>query len=264
MSDSKEFKPGQFCWWDLSTTNPSAARDFYTALFGWTPRDIPMGEGAVYTMLEKDGKQAAALSGMQPELAAQGVPSHWSSYIGVENADATVAKAKELNATVLAEPFDVMTEGRMAVLQDPTGAQICVWEPKNHKGAEHVGAPGGVVWNELATPNAPAAGEFYSNVFGYDLNVMPAGDMTEYTMLTIGESQMGGIMPMEGEMWAGIPAHWMPYFSVDNIESTVATASSNGGEVKVPPTPITGIGTFSVLKDPTGAVFSVIQMEQQG
>jgi predicted enzyme related to lactoylglutathione lyase len=258
MSDY--FKPGHFCWWDLSTNDPEKAKTFYSTLFGWTPRDIPVGENQTYTMLEKDGKQAAALSSMQPELAAAGVPPHWSSYIGVESVDQTVARARELNATVLAEPFDVMTEGRMAVLQDPTGAQICVWEPKNHRGAQHMYEPGGVVWNELATTDAPAAGEFYGNLFGYDVAEMPMEGMT-YRMLNKGEAQAGGIFPMEGEMWAGIPPHWMPYFAVENIQASAETASTAGGEVKVPPTPIPGIGTFAVVADPTGAVFSMIQME---
>jgi uncharacterized protein len=257
MSDNT-FTPGQFCWWDLSTTDPSKAKEFYANLFGWTPRDIPMGEGMVYTMLEKDGKQAAALSSMSPELVAQGVPPHWSSYIGVENVDSTVDKAKELNATVLAGPFDVMTEGRMAVLQDPTGAQICVWEPKDHKGAQYTSGPGSVVWNELATPDAPAAGEFYGNLFGYGVNPMPFGDTT-YTILNNGETQTAGIMPMEGEMWAGIPPHWMPYFGVDNAQATVDKATATGADVKVPPTPIPDIGTFAVIQDPTGAVFSILE-----
>lgn len=263
MSEST-FKAGEFCWWDLSTNDPSKAKDFYSKLFGWTARDIPVGEGMVYTMLEKDGKQAAALSGMQPEMAAMGVPPHWSSYIGVDDADAIVARAKALNATVLAEPFDVMNEGRMAVLQDPTGAQICVWQPKDHKGAQHKNAVGGVIWNELATPNAPAAGEFYSSLFGYQASTMPMGEMGTYTLLNQGETQAAGIMPMVGEQWTGIPPHWMPYFAVENVEDSVATASSLGAEIIVPPTPIPEIGTFSVVKDPTGAVFSVIQMVPMG
>lgn len=258
MSDTT-FTPGQFCWWDLSTTNPEKAKEFYSALFGWTPRDIPVGEGAVYTMLEKDGKQAAALSSMQPEMVAMGVPPHWSSYIGVEDVDSAVAKAKELKATVLAEPFDVMTEGRMAVLQDPTGAQICLWQPKNHKGAQHVNAVGGVIWNELATPDAPAAGEFYGSLFGYDVKPSPMGDFT-YTTLSKGDSQLAGIMPMEGEMWAGIPPHWMPYFAVDNAQASADSAKALGADIKVPPTVIPNIGTFSVIQDPTGAVFSIIEM----
>jgi predicted enzyme related to lactoylglutathione lyase len=147
----------------------------------------------------------------------------------------------------------------MAVLQDPTGAQICLWQPKNHQGAQHVNAVGGVIWNELATPDAPAAGEFYGSLFGYDVKPSPMGDFT-YTTLSKGDSQLAGIMPMEGEEWAGIPPHWMPYFAVENAEASADSAKALGAEIKVPPTVIPNIGTFSVIQDPTGAVFSIIEM----
>lgn len=254
------FTPGHFCWWELATTDTAGAKDFYAGLFGWTPRDIPMSETMVYTMLEKDGKQAAALYQIDAEMTAQGIPPHWGSYIGVENADETVAKAKSENATVLAEPVDVMNEGRMAVLQDPTGAQIRVWQPANHTGAHHVNEVGGVVWNELMTPDATAAGTFYGNVFGYDVNVMPFGEST-YTILKSGEVQAAGVMQMDGDMWTGIPPHWMAYFGVEDCAASANRAKELGGEIKVPPTPIPGIGTFSVIADPQGAVFSIITME---
>lgn len=252
------FTPGQFCWWDLSTTDPTKAKSFYSNLFGWTPRDVPVGDEMVYTMLEKDGMQAAALSSMQPEMAAQGVPSHWSSYIGVDDADATVARAKELHATVLAEPFDVMTEGRMAVLQDPTGAQVCIWEPKDHKGAQYRNGPGAVVWNELGTRDPKGAGDFYGSLFDYDVKEMPMGEST-YTILNKGETQTAGIMPMQGEGWEGVPPYWLPYFAVEKAQAAVDTASASGGTVIVPPTPIPDVGTFAVLQDPTGGVFAVLE-----
>ena len=260
MSEQADFKPGQFCWWDLGTTDTAGAKSFYSTVFNWTPRDVPMGNGASYTMLEKDGRQAAALYQMEPEKSAQGIPPHWTSYIGVESADDVVARARELNATVVAEPFDVMTEGRMAVIQDPTGAMVAVWEPKSHKGALHVNDIGGVCWNELMTPDAAAAGQFYGNLFGYDLNPMPFGEIT-YTILQKGETQAAGMLQMDGEMWAGIPPHWMPYFAVANAQQTVDTVTANGGRVSVPPTPIPGIGTFAVLADPQGAHFSILQGE---
>src|SRR5688500_8581463 len=106
MSENTNFKPGQFCWWELSTTDADSAKKFYSIVRGWTPNNQPMSKGMDYTMLEKNGKQAAALYQMDPNMQQQGIPPHWSSYIGVENADETARRAKELNATILAEPFD--------------------------------------------------------------------------------------------------------------------------------------------------------------
>jgi predicted enzyme related to lactoylglutathione lyase len=256
MSDT-QFTPGKFCWWDLGTTDAAGAKAFYSGLFGWTPRDVPMGEGgAMYTMFEVDGKQAAAAFPMDPSLGE--MPPHWQSYIGVESADAAAAKAKSLNGTILMEPFDVMTEGRMAVIQDPTGAVVSVWEPKNHKGAQHVDALGGVCWNELGTRDSAAAGEFYSKMFGYDVDVMPF-DGSTYTILKQGDAQRAGVMQMNGEQFAGIPPHWMPYFWVENAAASVETAKKLGASIKVPSTPIPGIGNFAVIQDPQGAVFSILE-----
>lgn len=254
---TQQFQPGQFCWWELATSDANAAKQFYTSLFGWTVRDIPLDGGNTYTMLEKDGKQVAAL------YQDKDRPTHWGSYIGVESADATVAKAKELNATVMMEPFDVMTEGRMAVLQDPTGAVFSVWEPKNHKGAAHVNDVGGVVWNELMTPDAGTANKFYGDLFGYGINTMPYGG-SDYTILSIGESQTAGVMEITSDMPPGMPPHWSAYFAVENTQSAADTAAKLGGNVMVPPTPIAGVGIFAVLSDPQGGVFSVLEPDMSG
>ena len=124
MGERTSHAPGTLSWTDLATSDPEAAKTFYSALFGWEHEDIPIpeeGGGGTYTMLSKDGKIAAALSASQG-----GMPPHWTSYVTVESADESAARAKELGATVMMEPFDVLDAGRMAVLQDPTGAVFCV------------------------------------------------------------------------------------------------------------------------------------------
>jgi predicted enzyme related to lactoylglutathione lyase len=95
----------------------AAAKKFYTSLFGWSINEFPMGDGATYTMLERNGKQAGALYQLGPEQ--KGVPSHWNSYVCVASADESAAKAKKLGGTVVMEPFDVMDQGRLANVQDP-------------------------------------------------------------------------------------------------------------------------------------------------
>ena len=113
--------PGLFCWTDLSTPDAAGAKTFYTSLFGWEFEELPMGEGASYTMLKKDGRNVGAL---YPD-SKPGIPPHWDLYISVPSADEAAAKAKSLGGMVIVEPFDVMEVGRMAVLQDPTGATFC-------------------------------------------------------------------------------------------------------------------------------------------
>src|SRR5438067_1905114 len=141
MSETVAHPPGTFCWWELGTTDADDAKKFYGNLFGWNPNDIPIGENVFYTMLELQGKSVGALYDIKDDQP--GMPAHWRSYVTVESADATAAKAKDLNGSVVVEPFDVMEHGRMAVLQDPTGAMIAAWEPKAHNGAGYVNDVGG-------------------------------------------------------------------------------------------------------------------------
>jgi uncharacterized protein len=166
MQEAPEYKPGTFCWVELGTTDNAAAKTFYTQLFGWEYEDHPMGPGMVYTMLKLNGKDVGALYELMPDMRAQGVPPHWLSYVSVSNADETAEKAKAEGATLLKEPFDVMTEGRMAVVQDPTGAVFALWQAKNHKGSAVRMVPNSVCWNELGTNDPQEAGEFYSHLFG--------------------------------------------------------------------------------------------------
>lgn len=250
---------GTFCWWDLGTTDAGAAKKFYTSLLGWEAVDIPVGDGMVYTMMVVDGKQACALSSLPKEMIDGGIPPIWSSYIAVDDVDATVEKAKSLGGEVMMEPMDVMEEGRMAMIEDPTGAMFGIWQPKNHKGAGHVNKPGGVCWTELATREADRAAEFYAALFGWQPQQMDMPGDTKYTMLMMGETQVGGIIQMTDE-WGDMPPHWMVYFSVDDCDATAARAQELGGKTPVPPTDIPPVGRFSVIRDPQGGHFSVIKL----
>src|SRR6185369_12292299 len=173
MQEEPEFQPGTFCWIELGTSDNEAAKSFYTQLFGWDYVDNPMGEHGVYTMLKLNGKDVGGLYKLMPEMVAQGVPPHWMSYVAVTNADEIADKAKAEGAQVMNGPFDVYTIGRMAVIQDPTGAVFSVWQAKEHKGSGVTGQAGSLVWNELGTNDTDKAGQFYSNLFGWTRQSFP-------------------------------------------------------------------------------------------
>src|SRR5678816_3366036 len=151
MQETPEYKPGTFCWVELATSDGEAAKSFYTQLFGWTFEDHPMGPDMVYTMLRRDGKDVGALYKLMSDQVAQGVPPNWLSYVSVASADESTAKAKAAGATILKEPFDVMTVGRMSVIQDSTGAVFALWQAGDHSGAAIYNVPGSFCWNELMT-----------------------------------------------------------------------------------------------------------------
>src|SRR5438552_194226 len=142
MGERTSYEPGTFNWAELVTSDSAAAKAFYSALFGWQTVDNPIPDDGVYTIALIDGKSAAALYESNEQ------PPHWNSYVTVAGVDESASRVAELGGTLLAEPFDVMDVGRMAVLQDPTGAALALWEPRANIGAALVNAHGALSWNE--------------------------------------------------------------------------------------------------------------------
>ena len=155
-------------------------------------------------------------------------------------------------------PMDVMDVGRMAVIQDPTGAVFAVWQARAHAGYGVVGEPGSVCWHELMTRDAPAAKVFYRDVFGYEMEDRPMGPMT-YTMLRKGDRREGGLMQITAEM-GPVPSHWLVYIAVDDCEGTMEKAKRLGGRAVTDAMDVPGVGRFAVLQDPQGAVFAAIRL----
>ncbi len=170
------------------------------------------------------------------------------------------AMAKELGATLLKEPFDVMTVGRMAVVQDPTGAVFALWQARTHKGAGVVNVPNSFCWNELATPDTEKAGDFYAGLFGWGKNVQQMGQMT-YTSFMNGDRPAGGMYKPGPEM-GNVPPHWLVYFAVDDTDAKLKQAGELGGKTRAPAMDIPGTGRFAIVEDPQGAVFGIIKLEK--
>ena len=259
MQEVPKYRPGTFCWVELATTDPAAAKNFYTQLFGWDYEDKPMGPEGAYTMLRLDEKEVGGLYELMPDLKAQGIPPHWLSYVSVTSADESAEKAKAEGATVLNGPFDVFTVGRMAVVQDPTGAVFALWQGMDHKGAGLYNAPGSFCWNELGTNDTKRAGEFYSNLFGWGRDEMTGGPI-EYTMFKNGDRSAGGMYKITPEM-GPIPPHWLVYFAVDDCDAKVQKATELGANVMKPADDIPEIGRFAILTDPQGAAFALIKLD---
>jgi predicted enzyme related to lactoylglutathione lyase len=219
---------------------------------------MPAGPDSVYTMFNVRGKDVAALYDQPEEQRKQGVPPNWLSYVSVPRVDEAAKKAKSLGATLISEPFDVMDVGRMALVQDPTGAVFALWEPRRHTGAKLVNEPVSLSWNELATRDVPRAKKFYTELFGWTAQTQDMGNM-EYTTFRNGERPAGGLMEIAKE-WGPVPPHWAPYFAVADTDRTVEKAKELGGEVLMPPMDIPEIGRFAALRDPQGAVFDVIRL----
>jgi predicted enzyme related to lactoylglutathione lyase len=258
MTEVTKHEPGSFCWPELATTDAGGAKKFYTTLFEWGFSDSPAGPDMIYTTLEKSGKRVGALYALGPEQ--KGVPPHWNTYVSVASADETARKAKELRGKVLMEPFDVMDFGRMTIIEDQQGAQICIWEPKKHIGADVINEPGSLCWAELDTTDTDSAGRFYTRLFGWGKKVgADAANQTEYTEFQLGGTSIGGMMKIPKE-WGPVPPSWLIYFAVTDCDAMAKKAGDLGGGTIVPPTDIPDAGRFAVLRDPQGAVFAIIKL----
>lgn len=256
MGERSEYTPGTFCWVELTTTDQDAAKAFYGGLLGWQADDRPIGDGGyVYSMMQVDGKDVAAIAAQPDQQREAGVPPAWNNYVSVADADAVAARAAELGATVHAPPFDVMDSGRMAVIQDPQGAFFELWQPQAHFGASLVNAPGALVWNELGSPDIEASGAFYSDLFGWDVAPFEngGGSGDPYLAIKNGEANNGGIRPLRQP---GPPPHWLAYFGVDDIDAALAKLGELGGSVHAGPIDI-GIAKIAVVGDPQGAIFAL-------
>jgi predicted enzyme related to lactoylglutathione lyase len=247
MGTRTEHAPGTFSWVDLTTDDAAAAQEFYGGLFEWEFEDSEApGGGGTYTMCKVDGEYVAAIS---PETDS--FPPHWNSYVTVASADDAAAKARDLGATVIEPPFDVGEAGRMALFIDPTGAALCVWEPREAIGATRVNDPGSLSWNELHTPDQDRALEFYTGLFGWGAEPVDTQGGPRYTAVKVGDRANGAVMDAQ----SGEPPYWLPYFVVEDRDAAADKATALGAHE------ITRLdipwGSIAVFTDPQGAAFAI-------
>lgn len=258
---------GLFSWADVSADDPAASEAFYAGVFGWEVAREHDAEGNhIYTRFQQDGKNVAGLGPKPPDMA--GVPSSWSSYVHVDSVDAVVAAAESAGGSVMMPAMDVMDYGRMAFITDPTGATVGLWEPNSFAGGDTFLGPNTLSWNELATRDPDAAIGFYSETFPWRIQKMEMPDPSmHYWTIHLdskvdGDGDMdddfnGGLLAMNEDWPADMPAHWMVYIRVADTDATIAALTELDGSVAVPAFD-TQAGRIAVVRDPEGATFSII------
>ena len=122
-----EMKSGDFCWTELASPNVSKAKDFYGKVFGWQFKDIDSGE-MTYTIVKSNDKEMGGMWQIPTDQQKQ-IPPHWMSYILVNNIADALAKAKQHGAQEMKGVTQAGEMGHFAIISDPTGAHIALWEP---------------------------------------------------------------------------------------------------------------------------------------
>lgn len=244
---------GMPCWLDLATDDVQAARQFYTAVFGWSFPELDEDFGG-YVIAQVNGQ---AVAGIGPLQGDQQRPA-WTLYLASDDADASEVAVSAHGGTVLLPCADVGRLGRMCIAADPSGGAFGIWQAGTHIGASLVNEPGGLAWEDLRSTDPAAAQRFYAGVFEYEFHELPmAGPDYSTFHLTGDPAPLGGM----GGMMAspeGTPSHWLVYLSVADAGETVAVAAAHGGTV-VAPAFSSPYGRMATVADPAGAVFMLAQ-----
>ncbi len=251
------YSHGSFSWVDVVTKDYAEAVRFYGALFGWTCTEARAGEGqeTPYGLFRLDGKNVAGIGEMSAEMKANGNPCVWNNYVTVDDIDETLAAVTEGGGAVLFPRTEVTAEGgALAFFTDPEGAVLALWEAGAMTGSEVRGCPGTFCRNEFNTRNLAKASAFYGTLFGWQFVVNPDFPGM-YRLIENNGARNGGMLQMNAD-WGDMPAHWMTYFQVDDVDAACSVVTEAGGKVCFPPFDVSN-GRIGIIQDPSGAVFTI-------
>lgn len=247
----------RFVWYELMTSDPAAATDFYCRVVGWTARDSGM-PGMNYTLLHAGETGVGGLMAVPAEAAAAGARPGWLGYVSVPDVDAYAAKVRDAGGGIHHAPDDIPGVGRFAVVADPQGAALALYKGSSDEAPPAVapGTPGHVGWNELQAVDGAAAFAFYSSLFGWTAaEAMDMGELGIYQLFATGEQPDGGMMT---RVEKSIPPFWLFYVNVDAIDAAVQRIEAGGGRVIAGPQQVPGGSWIVNAVDPQGAVFALV------
>jgi uncharacterized protein len=269
MSERDGFQPGVPSWVDVMGPDVDRLTGFYGAVFGWDftgPGEMPGHPPGRYFVAQVRGRDVAGVASLPPDSGDPG----WNTYIEVESADRSAADIEAAGGTVLAQPFDALPAGRIAVAADPAGATFAIWEPHQRRGAQLVNEPSAWSMSFLGTPDRDGAAAFYNAVFGWTLDTVQVGDL-EVGLFRLpgfvgGEAQqpvprdlVATTLPSQGD-----DARWAVDFWIDDVERAAAAAKEHGGRVVSPVSDeVPGFRRVE-LADPNGVPFNVSQLMLNG
>jgi uncharacterized protein len=256
MAETKTAVANKPAWVDLATSDAPAAREFYSKVFGWKIDVNPDPQYGGYGMANVGDKRVA---GIAPKMSPD-APTAWSIYIGTDDADDLAKKVQAAGGKVIAPPFDVGDQGRMAVFQDPTGAIISAWQPRAMNASLPTGEANTFGWAELSSRGVDKAIPFYQKVFGWTPKANDMGpDSPPYTEFQLGGESIAGGQEMPAMVPAGTPSYWLVYFAVGDVDKSFKTATQAGAKELVAPMDFPG-GRFAIVSDPQGAAFGLLKM----
>jgi uncharacterized protein len=251
----ESYDAGAPAWVGLMADDVEAAKHFYAALFGWTFVDEPMRD-MVHTTCLLDGERVA---GITPMSYTQGKFRGWLTFLALADIHAGVALALELGGSVVAPIREFEAAGAVAVIRDPQEAVVALFEPRARSGARRLNDPGALCWNEINTQDPDGSKAFYKRLFGYEEIEMRSPTGERYDVLTMNGQPVVGVLGLEPGLIQLIPARWLPYFSVADLDMALQVVLALGGSIVLKPIQ-TPHGRSAVVRDPQRAVFCLTEL----
>ncbi|MFC6009495.1 VOC family protein [Nocardia lasii] len=243
---------GTPCWVDVQVDDTTAARNFYSTLFGWEIQDAGPDSGG-YLMATLNGR---AVAGIGPKQSAS-APSAWVTYISADDVDAVAGQIAAAGGSVPMAPMDVGEAGRMAIAADPGGAIFGLWQAGKSIGVEIVNVDGALTWNDLHTTEYKAAQDFYKKIYDYTYTEVGDGKEVVYSIFGIPQAPKERVGGVAQAPKLDTPPYWLAWFQVGDVDATIKTATELGAKV-VLPAKTSPTGRAGVLRAPQGEVFSVV------
>ena len=264
---------GTPCWVELQTTDRASATTFYGELFGWRIDDLTATTTAAGHQPDQPGYSVArknndAVAGIACRAPASAITARWATYLAVDDVDEVVRSVGNNGGTVTMGPVNIIDTvidasidtaidtARIAVVRDPTGATVGLWQSDRLAGTTVVNEDGRLAWIELLTDDVDAAVGFYQRVFGLAPQAVELSGRPWFSLHSGPATNTPPVAGVVGKLSMQTPNHWNVYFGCDDIDRTARRAVELGGSVVFGPAP-TPIGPMAGIMDPHGARFSL-------
>lgn len=240
MNVDRNQPSGTPTWLDLAVADERGAREFYGAVFGWEFVAVAGGTDCLLRGLP--------VAGLRTPADGYG----WTVHLATDDCDQAVKRVTAGGGEVIEAPHEVGDRARAAMVVDPTGARLGLWQGRAHPGCRLVNEPATLIRNDLVTPDPAVARAFYTAVFDFTLDGNDDLPGMDFTFLRRPDGkEIGGIFGQPGATSA-----WGTLFEVADTDATVARAVAAGGTATEPEE--TPYGRSAVVTDPFGTEFSAI------
>jgi len=246
--------PGYFAWYELMTTDVTAAAAFYRNVVGWGTKADSTSR-LPYTLFTAGEVPTAGLMELPAEGQKMGAMPRWMGYVGVRDVHAAADRIKRLGGAVYVPPTDTNI-GRISVVADPRGATFGVIDRPQvtPRQSAEAGKPGRIGWHELLATDVAKEVAFYCELFGWQRADTDNHLTDAYVSLSAGGQVIGGAFKNPTEK--ALP-FWLLYLNVDDLDAAAERVRAGGGQASLNDVELPGGSWVALCVDPQGAAFSL-------